>query len=104
MSTRKPATKLALVPKPNLEELDRVLSDAAAQMAPMVSRSGSTRERFEAEIKVLEGERDGVQAREDLARRHFEVLLKGFAEEKADIDAAIGFYSAGLTQSTLRTA
>lgn len=102
MTARKP--KLAIVPKGNLEELDRVLSEAAAQMAPMISRTGSTRERFEAEIKVLEGERDGVQAREDLARRHFEVLLKGFAEEKADIDQAIAFYSAGLTQHTLTSA
>lgn len=102
MTVRK--TKLALVPKTNLEELDRVLTEAAAQMAPMVSRSGSTRERFEAEIKVLEGERDGVQAREDLARRHMEVLMAGFAEEKRDIDQAIAFYSAGLTQADLKAA
>lgn len=102
MTARKPALKL--VQKPNLEELDRVLSDAAAQMAPMVSRSGSTKERFEAEIKVLEGERDGIDAREQLARRHFEALLKGFAEEKADIDGSIAFYSAGLTQASLKAA
>jgi hypothetical protein len=102
MAARKP--KLTVVPNTNIEALDRVLTEAAQQMAPMVARRGSTRERFEAEIKALEGERDGVQAREDLARRHFEVLLHGFAEKKADIDAAIAFYSAGLTQDQLRAA
>lgn len=101
MATRKPDLKLV---QPNLEEMERVLTEAARQQAPMISRSVSTAQHFESEVKALEAEREIVVDRQQLAIRHHEALMKGFDAELADIDNAMGLYTGGLTQHSLAKA
>ncbi len=98
---KKPALKLV---QPDLAEMERVLVETAEQMAPMIRRVGSTRQKFEAEAKSLEAEREAVESRRALAQRHHEALMKGFEAELADINGALSFYAAGLTQNTLEAA
>ena len=89
---------------PVLDEMERVLTEAAKQTAPMISRAGLIKQKAEAEVKALEAERAGVEGRRELARRHFEALMTSFDREVADIDRAIGLHTGGLTQDTLAAA
>lgn len=89
-------TNLRVVPPATIEELDRVLTETAQHMAPMVSRTGSARETAAAAIKVLDGERAGVEARKELAQRHYDALMSGFNAELADIDSTTAMHQAAL--------
>ena len=99
-SKRKAAANLRVVASktsgPDLEALDRVLTETAQQMAPMVSRTGSARERMKAEIAVLEADKAAVKARRQLVERHYNALCIAFDSEEADINAAIASYRQGL--------
>ena len=90
--------------QPNIEEMDRVLQDMAANMAPMIKRSSSTRSKFEMDLKVLEGDRAAVEDRISLVQKHYEALMKGFNAELDDIDKAMGLYTGGLTQDKIGVA
>ena len=92
---RKPS--LRIVPPASIEELDRILTETAQHMAPMVSRMGSAREKAAAAIKVLDGERAGVEARKELAQRHHDALMTGFDAELADIDGETAMHQAALS-------
>lgn len=94
----KPNLKLV---QPNLEEMERVLTEAAKHQAPMIQRAESTRQKLDTELKALENERATVVDRQQLAIRHHEALMQGFAAELADIDKAMGLYTGGLTQDAL---
>lgn len=77
---------------PDLDALDRILTETAQQMAPMVSRVGSAREKAAAELRILEADRAALDARENLVDRHYSALKSGFSNERADIDATIAMY------------
>jgi hypothetical protein len=82
--------------EPDLAALDRVLTETAQQLAPMVSRTGSVRARMIAEMKVLEADREALHARRRLVESHYKAISTAFDSEERDIDAAISAYRAGL--------
>jgi hypothetical protein len=82
--------------EPDLAALDRVLTETAQQLAPMVSRTGSVRARMIAELKVLEADLDALSARRRLVESHFEALTIAFDSEERDINEAIQAYRNGL--------
>lgn len=91
MKPRKPATAIAQR-GPDLDALDRVLTETAQQMAPMISRAGSARAKAEAELRVLEADREELRARRQLVERHYEALTTSFDGEERDIEATIAMY------------
>lgn len=95
-ATKPRKSSLRIVPPASIEELDRILTETAQQMAPMVNRVGSAREKAAAAIKVLDGERAGIEARKELAQRHFDALMTGFNAELADIDGETAMHRAAL--------
>jgi len=89
---------LRLVPAVDLSEMERVLTETAQQMAPMVSRAAAARQVAEAEVTALQGEREGIVARRDLMERMFAALSQGFEAELADIDRTIEGKLYGIAQ------
>lgn len=83
------AAHLHVVPTVDLSEMERVLTEAATQMAPMISRATAARQVAEAEVTALQGEREGIVARRDLMERMFAALSQSFDAELADIDRTI---------------
>lgn len=92
------ASHLHLVPAVDLSEMERVLTEAATQMAPMISRATAARQIAEAEVTALQGERDGIVARRDLMERLFAALSQGFDAELADIDRTVEGKLYGIAQ------
>ncbi len=82
--------------EPDLAALDRVLTETAQQLAPMVSRTGSVRARMIAEMRVLEADLEALAARRRLVESHFEALTTAFDSEERDINTAISAYRNGL--------
>lgn len=85
---RSTALRVVVSKGPDLDALDRVLTETAQQLAPMVSRSGSLRARFEAELKILDADHDALRARRELVERHYQALMTGFDGEERDIEQA----------------
>lgn len=83
--------------EPDLAALDRVLTETAQQLAPMVSRTGSVRARMAAEMKVLEADREALHARRRLVESHYKAISLAFDSEERDIEAAIQAYRNGLS-------
>ena len=81
-------TELRIV-GPDLTEMERVLTEAASQMAPILSRVGSRRAHMEAALKEREAELQGHEARRDLVERHFRALEQSMNAERADIEGDI---------------
>jgi len=92
--TKRP--ELHVVPPVNLEEMERVLTETAQQLAPMISRASAARQASEAEVIALRAEREGIVARRDLMERMYEALSQSFDTELADIDQAIDFKMNGI--------
>jgi hypothetical protein len=103
MSNPKRPPTLQLV-QPNLEEMERVLTESVQQLAPMIRRGPSVRQKMDAEVRALEAERATIVDRQQLAQRHHDALMKGFNLELDDIDDAVRLYTGGLTQDTLTNA
>lgn len=82
--------------EPDLAALDRVLTETAQQLAPMVSRTGSVRARMIAEMRVLEADLEALGARRRLVESHFNALTTAFDSEERDINDAIRAYRNGL--------
>lgn len=93
---RKRKPDLHVVRGPDLVEMERVLTETAQQLAPMISRASATKQATEAEIAAMRGERDGIVARRDLMERMYEALSQSFDTELADIDQAIDFKLNGI--------
>lgn len=91
MTQRKSTTKLSLV-GPDLDQLDAVLTESAAQTAPMIQRLAVHQDRIAVEVRDLQRERDDLIARRDLMRRQVEAVEQGFAMHLADIDATLALY------------
>jgi hypothetical protein len=92
--TKRP--ELHVVRGPDLVEMERVLTETAQQMAPMISRASAAKQATETEIAALRGEREGIVARRDLMERMYEALAQSFDTELADIDQAIDFKLNGI--------
>jgi predicted nucleic acid-binding Zn-ribbon protein len=89
--TRKPS--VAVVARgPDLDALDRVLSETVELMTPMISRAGSARAKAETELRVLEADREALKARRQLVERHYQALTASFDGEERDIEATIAMY------------
>lgn len=88
MPAAKPKTELRLV-GPDLSEMERVLTEAASQMSPILSRVGSRRAHMEAALKEREGGLQGHDARRELVERHFRALEQSMNAERADIEGDI---------------
>lgn len=96
MAATKPKTDLRVVGGPDLDQMERVLTEAAAEQQPLVSIQSTTRERFVNEMRELEGKRDALAEKRDLFRRQLETTLAGLDAQIADHDAAICMYRGAL--------
>lgn len=94
-----PATKktpaLRIV-EPDLTEIERVVTEAATEMQPLVSLESTVRERFINEMRELEGKRDALVEKRDLYRRQLEAAIAGLDQQIADHNATINIYRGGL--------
>lgn len=70
---------------PDLETLDRVLTEMAGQTVTMISRTGSRRAQLEVALKEREAEGEALTARWHLLERHFETARQAYAREASDI-------------------
>lgn len=81
---------------PDLEAMERVLSESTRDMAPMVSRTSAARARMVAELQVLEADLDALEARERLYLSQTEAVKVAIERDKADIRSALQHYRNGL--------
>lgn len=89
MTTRKTALKIV---QPDLDQLESVVKEAAAQTAPMVQRYTSHHDRLILERRDLERERDDLLERRELLRRQVEAAEQGIAMHLEDIEATLALY------------
>lgn len=102
MTSRRPKAELTIVQSPDIQELERVLTETMSNTLPAISRTSSSRLRFETEVQALEAERETVEGRKALAKAHYESLVAAFDADIADINGAIALRTAGLTQAKLQ--
>lgn len=79
-----PATAIARR-GPDLESLDRVLTEMAQQTRTMISRVGSRRAFLETALREREAEGEALNDRWHLLERHFETARQEYAAEASDI-------------------
>lgn len=91
MTARKPQTKLSLV-QPDLEQLEAVVMETAAQTAPMVQRYQTHKDRIQVTTNELIRERADLEDRRALMRRQYEAADAGLCDHINDIDATLGLY------------
>jgi hypothetical protein len=82
--------------QPDLDQMESVVVEAAKQMAPMVRRLATHRDRFDLAIKELESERADLLARRDLLRRQAEAVENGLSIHIDDIESTLALYQNGL--------
>lgn len=83
---------------PDLSEMERVLTEAAAETQPLVSIESTVRERFINEMRELEGKRDALTEKRDLFQRQLDAAITGLNAQIQDHDATIGIYRSGLAR------
>ena len=86
------STNVVALKNVNLDQMERVLTEAAQQQAPMLSRAATAKAKKEAEVSALLAERKDIIARRDLCQRYFEELMRGFESELSDVDLALVEY------------
>jgi excinuclease UvrABC nuclease subunit len=85
-----------------LVELEQVIQEAAAkQVAPLVQRLGTHRDRIDLAIKELESERFDLLSRRDLMRRQAEAVEQGLNLHLQDIEATLKLYESGINSVAL---
>jgi hypothetical protein len=99
MSTRRTSLKVV---QPDTEQMEAALAEAAKQVAPMVQRLSSHRDRIDLAIKELESERFDLISRRDLLRRQADAIEEGLNMHIQDIEATMRLYENG-TNSQLGT-
>lgn len=104
MATKKAATLRVVENEPDMAEFERVLTETAQQMAPMISRASATRQTVEADIIALRAEREGITARRDLMERMYQAVMTSFDSDLADIDEALNIRLNGVGSGAPRTA
>lgn len=96
--TARPKASLKIV-NPETEqlvELEQVIQQAAKQVAPMVQRLTTHRDRIDLAIKELESERFDLISRRDLMRRQADAVEEGLNMHLQDIEATLKLYEAGM--------
>ncbi|SMQ86009.1 hypothetical protein SAMN06295905_3305 [Devosia lucknowensis] len=103
MTTRsKTALKIVQPGTEQLEELENVIKQASAsEVAPLVQRLGTHRDRIDLAIKELESERFDLLSRRDLIRRQAEAVEKGLQMHLDDIEATLALYERGINSVPL---
>lgn len=84
-------TKLALV-QPDLEQLEAVVTEAAAQVAPITSRRAAAENDIQLKVNNLVRERSEFEDRRTLLKAQYEAADNGLAQQVADIDATLALY------------
>jgi hypothetical protein len=87
----KTATKLELV-QPDLEQMEAVVAEAAAQTAPITSRAIALANRQAIEVAGLRRERDEFEDRRSLLKAQFEAADLALMAHVTDIDDALALY------------
>jgi hypothetical protein len=78
------------------EERGSAILTPASEMAPLVQRLSSHRDRIYMAIIALESERFELQSRRDYLRQQLAAVDEGFAIHIRDIEATLRMYEAGL--------
>lgn len=84
-------TKLALV-QPDLDQLEAVVAEAAAQVAPITSRAQLARNDIQLKVNGLIRERADFEDRRSLLKAQYEAADNGLAQQVADIDETLALY------------
>ena len=93
--TMRPKASLKIV-EPEIERMESVVLEASKQVAPMVQRFATHRDRIDLAIKELESERFELLSRRDLLRRQAEAVDAGFTMHLNDIEVTMKLYEGGL--------
>ncbi len=103
MTTRsKTPLKIVQPGTEQLEELEQQIKEASAnQVAPLVQRLGTHRDRIDLAIKELESERFELLSRRDLMRRQAEAVEQGLQMHLQDIEATLKLYETGINSVPL---
>lgn len=89
MSTRKTALKIV---EPDLEQMEAVVAEAAAQVAPISSRRVAAENEIQLKVNNLVRERHEYEDRRTLLKAQYEAADAGLAMHVADIDATLALY------------
>lgn len=89
--TSRSKTKLALV-QPDLEQMEAVITEAAAQTAPMTSRAVALLNRQKAEVASLLREKADFEDRRGLLKAQYEAADLALMAHVTDIDEALALY------------
>lgn len=84
------------------EQAIAAVVDASKQVAPMVQRLATHRDRIDLAIKELESERFEIISQRDHLRRQAEAVENGFAMHLEDIEATLKLYEEGLNTVEVR--
>jgi predicted nucleic acid-binding Zn-ribbon protein len=87
----KTAAKLELV-KPDLEQMEATILEAASQVAPMTSRAQLARNEIQLKVNGLIRERADFEDRRSLLKAQYEAADNGLAQQVADIDETLALY------------
>jgi hypothetical protein len=87
----KTASKLALV-KPDLDQMETAIIEAASQTAPMTSRAQLARNEIQLKVNGLIRERADFEDRRSLLKAQYEAADNGLAQQVADIDETLALY------------
>lgn len=84
------------------QEAITAVDEASKQVAPMVQRLATHRDRMDLAIKELESERFDIISKRDQLRRQAEAVEKGFSMHLEDIEATLKLYEEGLNTVEVR--
>lgn len=87
----KAAAKLELV-KPDLEQMEAAILEAASQTAPMTSRAVALANRQQVEVGALKRERADFEDRRSLLKAQYEAADLALLAHVTDIDDALALY------------
>lgn len=81
---------------PDIAEMERLVVDAAALQAPIVSRATQHLDRLTIAQRELVNERENYVDRRTLLDRQYQAACVGLDSEIADIDAALALYASAV--------
>ena len=87
----KSKAQLSLV-GPDIAQLEAVVVEAAQQVAPMVQRYQTHKDRIQVATNELLRERADLEDRRALLRRQFDAADAGLCDHISDIEATLGLY------------
>ena len=88
----KASTKLELV-KPDLEQMEAAITEAASQTAPMTSRAVALLNRHKQEVASLQREKADFEDRRALIKAQYEAADLALLAHVTDIDDALALYT-----------